>query len=401
MDLYTLIVTIAAINAVFAVVYIIAFLKLRSLRYVLLWGISAILFAANGLFYLNAEWLPHVTFHMGSSLVVLAGLSLRYMAARDFGGRQGTYLQVIVPCLMTLIISTPFLLFGEYGAARTVSYFAFATVGFLATWEYARDIRDGLVSRYGVVCCYGLVSLTFAHRAVLGLFETPEFGRFGLVLDEAQAGEQLILLIGSCASAALCLAIAFEKAMNEQQKAALQDYLTGTMNRRAFEAEAERLIASNANENLTLVHADLDHFKKINDRFGHAGGDRALVHFVSIVKKHLNRQDVLARIGGEEFVLILPNRSETETALLLDTIRKSVEDTRLRLPRGSCSMTVSFGYTVSSQPCDLGLSDLMKSADIALYRAKDEGRNQVRFEPGPHSNVPGKTAGHSPAIAAE
>ncbi len=381
MDIYTLVVAIATINAVFAVVYYITFLKLRNLQYILFWAVSCTLFALNAQFYLNEHWLPPVVFHLGSGLFILSGICVRLLAARNFGGREVSCKHVLIPCLAIVFLSAPFLIQGDYGAATTIYYFAFAIVGLLATWEYARDIPDGLVSRYGVVFCYGMVAATFGYRAFLGLFVDPVFGQYGLPAGEIQATRQHILLIGSSASAALCLALAFEKAMQEQQIAALEDHLTGIMNRRAFELASEKLFDSAQHRSFAIAHADLDHFKKINDRFGHEGGDRALVHFTKQVRQHLGPRDLFARFGGEEFVFLLPDRSQQETAELLDRIRRHVSDNTLQLPEGSCPLSVSFGYTIGHATDDSTITQVMRLSDTALYRAKKSGRNRVCYEP--------------------
>ncbi|WP_420414552.1 GGDEF domain-containing protein [Roseibium sp.] len=381
MDLYTLIVAVGVINAVFAVVYFITYFHLRHLKYILLWGISTAILAANGLYYVNADKIPPTLLYTGSTLFLLSGLCLRYMAARDFGGRPASYLQLAIPCLLTGLVAAPFLAEGDHSSATTVAYFAYGIIGVLATWEYLRDIKDGLISRYSLIACYGIVTLAFTHRAFLGLFEPPVLGEFGLPLDEAQATHQLTLLIGSCASAALCLAIAFEKTMKEQQEAAHRDHLTGTMNRRALESAIDQLLTNDTNHSMALAHADLDHFKSINDTFGHNGGDQALIHFVKLVKQHPGPNDLFARIGGEEFVLVFLNRSQQEVSQLLDNIRTDVAKTPLLLPEGACSMTVSTGFTYCELPSGRTLAELMRTADKALYKAKHGGRNRICFEP--------------------
>jgi diguanylate cyclase (GGDEF)-like protein len=122
---------------------------------------------------------------------------------------------------------------------------------------------------------------------------------------------------------------------------------------------------------------DLDGFKLINDSLGHAAGDQVLVQFVAAVGRHLRKQDQLGRMGGEEFVLLLPETTLEEATLVAERIRTATQ--AIQEP---CAFTVSIGVAQLFQG-EAALETLMERADAAMYRAKARGRNRVELEISP------------------
>lgn len=160
---------------------------------------------------------------------------------------------------------------------------------------------------------------------------------------------------------------------------ATQDALTGVFNRGHFTELARQEIdrARRFFEPLSLAVMDVDHFKSINDRFGHAAGDEALIQLARAVTGFLRRIDVFGRIGGEEFALLLPRASLGAAEELLNQLRLHLSTQVIDLPPDRFQFTVSIGVAqLSSELPDL--PSLLRSADAALYRAKHEGRNQVQ-----------------------
>ncbi|HWV03702.1 MULTISPECIES: GGDEF domain-containing protein [unclassified Ralstonia] len=153
------------------------------------------------------------------------------------------------------------------------------------------------------------------------------------------------------------------------------DHLTGVLTRRRFLALFDTALARahNRAEPLVLVLADLDHFKRINDTWGHAVGDMALQRFASLATGVLRSSDLVGRLGGEEFAMVM-SRTTLETATeVAERLRTAVAETDESFPTG-LSMTVSMGMTVC-RPGDTA-SEMLKRADLALYRAKESGRNR-------------------------
>jgi two-component system cell cycle response regulator len=160
---------------------------------------------------------------------------------------------------------------------------------------------------------------------------------------------------------------------------AIYDTLTGLYNRRHFEerlgVEAQKSFFSNTP--LSLVMVDIDHFKKVNDTFGHTEGDQVLCMISSLLKSSVRKKDTVSRYGGEEFILILPEAGLDESFVIAERIRRLVEKSPFEVGKAQVNLTLSMG--ISNFPSHRAKSkeELVKMADQALYDAKRGGRNKV------------------------
>jgi len=163
------------------------------------------------------------------------------------------------------------------------------------------------------------------------------------------------------------------------KKEAIYDTLTNLFNRRHFEERlsAETQKAFESESNLSMIMVDIDHFKKVNDTFGHDGGDKVLREIASLLKNSVRQHDTVARYGGEEFVLLLPGAPLDPTNMVAERIRRSVENTPFDMGQTQIRITISLG--ISNFPIHRMKSkeELVKMADLALYDAKRGGRNRV------------------------
>jgi diguanylate cyclase (GGDEF)-like protein len=152
------------------------------------------------------------------------------------------------------------------------------------------------------------------------------------------------------------------------------DQLTGLLNRRGFEERAEIEVARADREqgSMGVVSFDLDRFKRVNDENGHAAGDRALVRIGKTFRAEMRDTDVLARVGGEEFVALLPGGGVTETRAFAERVRIAFEESS---DPSMPAVTVSAGVSVAIAP--VGLDGVLKQADLAMYEAKAAGRNRT------------------------
>jgi len=178
---------------------------------------------------------------------------------------------------------------------------------------------------------------------------------------------------------AVCLmtGIAME-VIGRLRKDVLSDPLSGVLNRRGFEECGNALLASAAadDEAISLVLADLDRFKNINDNYGHPVGDRVIAAFGTTLRELAGERAVIGRIGGEEFAIMLPGRALAEAQVFAETARVSFANVAIAgVPKGT-SFTASFGLA-EREAGDDTLSRMLGRADVALYQAKDNGRNQV------------------------
>ncbi|GMR01391.1 MAG: diguanylate cyclase [Gammaproteobacteria bacterium] len=161
----------------------------------------------------------------------------------------------------------------------------------------------------------------------------------------------------------------------EAERLARVDDLTGLYNRRAF-YEYGKVLANNSQRNkdeLAMILMDIDNFKMINDNFGHAAGDAALKQIGQILLQRLRKSDIFARIGGEEFGMLLPLTSLNKAARLAEELRRVIGETPVTFENRSFTVTASFGVT--SDICDI--DTLVRQADIAMYQSKESGRNAV------------------------
>jgi diguanylate cyclase (GGDEF)-like protein len=161
------------------------------------------------------------------------------------------------------------------------------------------------------------------------------------------------------------------------------DHLTGLYNRGATLLRLTQLIEHSAGsaDVFSAVLIDLDHFKSINDRFGHDSGDQVLMHFAACAEEVLREKDILGRVGGEEFLLIMPGATQNQAASVLERLRAHLSDQRLKLRGTLLKYTFSagvaqWGPTGADEPAKT-VEALYREADQALYAAKDSGRNQV------------------------
>jgi diguanylate cyclase (GGDEF)-like protein len=188
----------------------------------------------------------------------------------------------------------------------------------------------------------------------------------------AERIQRLVLELGARLAAA--------RAVQEAEQRAVRDPLTGLCNRREFERVLTKFKDDQRNNGqpASLVYADLDRFKQLNDTLGHAAGDAALRQVATVLQAQLRDGDLVARIGGEEFAIWLPRTPLKEALEIAERVRRSVEGRVWHWSGTAYRITTSCG--VAAYPESVGdITNLASTADAALYRAKQGGRNRVEF----------------------
>ena len=167
----------------------------------------------------------------------------------------------------------------------------------------------------------------------------------------------------------------------DMKEIAVRDQLTGLLNRRGFGEQSVVAYASarRTRQPVSVIASDIDHFKSVNDEFGHNIGDKALVHFARLLTDERRVEDIVARIGGEEFLLVLPGTDIIEARSIADELCSRLAASTLHIDGCNVVMTASFGVASISAK-DTSLSDVIIKADRALYRSKRAGRNRVDLE---------------------
>ncbi|MDR8014447.1 MAG: diguanylate cyclase [Pseudomonas sp.] len=247
------------------------------------------------------------------------------------------------------------------------------------------------------IICYMLLGLR------LGMYGSILFVGIGLFVfsrrfssESLLQNVEIIANLGLASLAVMIFAHIYERSriLNERRltEQATTDALTGLPNRLKLTEvfERERAHALRSGTPLALVFLDIDHFKQINDRFGHEVGDRALTHFATVLAQRLRINDLFCRLGGEEFAVLLPGSTAGQARDIADSLRARLAAEPLRVDGDALSMTLSAG--VSSFRVDgQSLDELMLAADRRTYAAKRAGRNRVisREDLGETSPAPG------------
>jgi diguanylate cyclase (GGDEF)-like protein len=245
-----------------------------------------------------------------------------------------------------------------------------------AAYEFWRGREEALVSRWPAIFMLFVHGALFLLRTPLGALAHVAPGS-----NLAMSGwlELLSLegLLFTISIAFILLAMAKERTEYRHRTAARTDPLTGIANRRGFlEQTASSLNAAAGTQPTAVLLFDLDHFKTINDRYGHAVGDRTLKIFADIAKAHVGTAGTVGRWGGDEFVAVLPNTTREIAATVAERIQVALEHAAADIDGRLVGATVSTGLAFSSNGA-FELPGMLLKADQALYRAKADGRNRL------------------------
>lgn len=225
-----------------------------------------------------------------------------------------------------------------------------------------------------LVTCFGLVIAAGAGMLELAFSPVHAEAVFSLRVG--------ISLLGLGPLSVATANAAREEALRRLHRAASRDFLTDALARRGFMVQGEKLLARLARERsgVAVLMLDLDHFKRVNDRHGHAQGDKVLQGFATTVSDALRPGDLFGRLGGEEFAVVLPRISQVHALAVAQRLCEQVRAHRFGLPgrQPPLQATVSIGLVVcSSVTADASLGALLSEADAALYEAKAAGRDRV------------------------
>lgn len=231
-------------------------------------------------------------------------------------------------------------------------------------------------SAWVVSATMGLLGISLVARATLALFDDAP----GYTPVARMTPELAVLLVGVLffvMSTTAFMVMVNERHRHESINRLRRDGLTGLYTRTAFSEMLEDLNRANRQE-YAVVMLDIDHFKAINDHFGHACGDTALAHAARLIAGSIRGTDIAVRYGGEEFCVLLKNCAESEVAQFAQRLVKEASQQQVRLRDGRhLSFTFSAGYAARSATPAETLDEVIQRADEALYRAKNNGRNQA------------------------
>ncbi|WP_193337824.1 GGDEF domain-containing protein [Devosia beringensis] len=275
---------------------------------------------------------------------------------------------------------------GPYAAMQVI-----AVVVMLAAPPARRGALDLLL-----LSLYTIGAMQFLGKAVLSSVLGPGATEQDYVTTTYAAISQASGAVLLVAHGLLLLLLLVRASMDEMTTRSETDTLSGLLNRRGFEGRAEKMLvrAHRIGLPMTLLVADLDHFKSINDNHGHAVGDRVIAAFAKVFKTAVDHRSVLGRLGGEEFAVLVPASTLVSAQALGHGIRQEFSALSGALTPGQ-RLSVSLG--VAQMRSGEGLFELMHRADAALYQAKRTGRDRVCVASGPDSpDLPVETEGTLP-----
>jgi diguanylate cyclase (GGDEF)-like protein len=215
-------------------------------------------------------------------------------------------------------------------------------------------------------------------KKVMGMLSAQTYKAY----DYTPQDQQLLEMLAAYAA----IAINNARLFSEVQRLAITDSLTGAYNRRHFfyAVEKELTRSRRFQHPIAVMMIDLDYFKEINDKYGHDVGDQALLLITQRCQENIREIDILARYGGDEFIILLPETTPEQAIEIAERLRKNLQDNPFQIDAGIIFTSLSIGVSGSDDELP-ELKDLLKCADIALYEAKKAGRNCVRLHACPTS----------------
>ncbi|AXK79807.1 GGDEF domain-containing protein [Pseudolabrys taiwanensis] len=378
LDVNTLFVVTIYVEAILGLLLLFAWAQNTAIHAVCWWGFAHLIRAASVMLFGMYGTVPDlITIDLANALLFTA-FAVTWTGARVFDGRPVEPVYLVTGAVVWLLVCRLPVLSDAINTRALVASGIITTYTWLTAYEFWRGRSEQLGSRWPAIF------MLFAHGA-LYLLRTPlvamlpwspsDASMYGSVWLTVLSFEALLFTISV---AFILLAMAKERTELRHRTAAMVDPLTGIANRRAFLQEAEELTKRHlAKPRPTAVLLiDLDNFKSINDRFGHALGDRVLEVFTEAARQSFRVSDLIGRLGGEEFAAIMYGVSCDEAVATAERLRERFAQAAQEVDGRPVCATVSIGVVVC-QEAALDVPEHLAQADQALYFAKENGRNRV------------------------
>ena len=400
LDIHTLFMVTIYVEAILGLLLLFVWAQNMALRAVCWWGFAHLIrLASIGLFGTYGE-LPDLVSIDLANMLLFTAFAVTWTGARVFDGRPVEPVYLATGAVIWLLVCRLPLLTENMDMRSLIASAIIAGYIWLTAYEFWRGRDEPLISRWPAIF------MLFAQGALF-LLRTPMVGvlqgsptndsMFGSVWMTVLSFESLLITIST---AFILLAMAKERTELRHRTAAMIDPLTGIANRRSFLQDASLLAKRHVgNPHPTAVlQLDLDHFKSINDRFGHAIGDRVLAIFADAARKSMRGSDLIGRLGGEEFAAMLTETSREKAFAVAERIRETFAQMAQEVDGRPVCATVSIGL-VHSQERTLDVPELLAQADHALYYAKERGRNRVEVATLDRRDAEAKLSTGSQAVA--
>ena len=343
----------------------------------LFWWCLPFLFGLLAAFSVLTRSMPFAFWgERGTTLLIILAYGGLWQAARVFSKRKQVMLPVVALAGVWLALSMLLRHLGSDGYIYNVVcgiVIAFLNAG--AAYEFWQGRkREPLPSRMAVAVILAVNALFQAGIHLFSPFLPAPLGMREISVWAVVAYNAEVLFL-ALSMAMLVIALFREREAEEYHQLAIHDPLTGLLNRLTFDTHLADE-AARPKGPYALMVIDIDHFKKINDSFGHHVGDAVIVQAARTIERGLRRSDQLYRFGGEEFVCLLPNVNAEGARMVAERIRKSFADVITLVPEGEVHATISIGVA-ASRDGSRQRAAVLADADSALYLAKRAGRNRV------------------------
>lgn len=375
LDLNTLFLVTIMAAAVSGGLLLLTWLYHRDVPALAFWGCAFLLGAIaavliNGQGAISDLWSVVV----GNAFLALA-YGILWGGTRNFAGRPVSLPLMMAGAIVWLAACQFEIIFGDIFVEIILMAAIVSAYTVLNVYELWHVPEPAPATRWPIIALCIVHAVAFALR--VPLYES--LGPSLAIKDESDHWEALIVIETIFNTFCLCYllgALARDRIAMTYKRDALIDPLTGISNRRGFIEQAERLLRrANVNgDPVALLLFDIDHFKSINDTYGHYAGDNVLKEFSAIATEAVRPADVFGRLGGEEFGCLLQQPSLRNAIGVAERVRVAIAAAVFRPDEAPLRVTISAGVAVTSGE---DLAALMKSADLALYRAKENGRNRV------------------------
>jgi diguanylate cyclase (GGDEF)-like protein len=381
LDIRTIMVMFAMLSLMFFGLLEFAGLHVGNIRGVRQWAVANLCISLGlSLAYLHTDPTSqhHWTIVLGAMLIA-TGISLQLSGIQAFKEERSDWRIVLLVVGVAFLLNVWFnVLHPDINSRAIANSFLFAIVYAACARALLINIEPPLRTAYWFTgLSFVVLTVVMLVRGIM-IWKSPA-GSYGLYVHIPL--NPLSFFIGCMIQ--LCVTFGFLLMLNyrlitDLQKIASRDALTGAFNRRRLEEEAIRLKARciRSGETLAVMMIDIDHFKSINDLYGHPAGDEVLRRLASIAQTSIRPDDYFARYGGEEFCILLRSTTENEAWKLAERLRQAYAQVTLNIGEKFINITVSIGVADSTL-IGLEFTSLVSAADQALYRAKQEGRNQV------------------------
>jgi diguanylate cyclase (GGDEF)-like protein len=359
-------------SAALALTLFMSWLVGRSDSYLLIWSIGLAVIVAGVLAFVGFGAPFDADLLLASFILLICGFGLIYAGTIQFCSEQTRWKHAVAASAIGLLPTAAAFALGYSGTGTIMANLAIGLLLALTGQQYVSARAETPLLMAANATLYFITAASFVACG----YELAWHGQFVLEARPANWAEQVnayVIIVGLTGIGALSLTIHQIRIANRHRSEARRDPLTGLRNRRGlFDDYSE-----DAAGDTTVLVMDLDHFKAINDRFGHAAGDRVLRAFAEIMLSNIRPSDIAGRLGGEEFC-ILANATAAAAAAMAERIRSELEAKPFMTPAGIMQATVSAGIAVRSDEAE-SLQELFDRADVALYQAKKSGRNRVQI----------------------